>query len=39
MNCIDLRSDTVTIPTKEMKEAFLLASYGDMNRDEDLVVK
>lgn len=38
MKCIDLRSDTVTVPTKEMKKAFLMAEYGDLNRNEDPVV-
>ncbi|XMB72843.1 low-specificity L-threonine aldolase [Mycoplasmatota bacterium WC30] len=47
MNFIDLRSDTVTRPTKEMREAMVIAAVGDdvfsddptVNELEDLVAK
>ena len=39
MRCIDLRSDTVTKPTKEMREAFLTAEVGDDVYDDDPTVK
>ena len=39
MRCIDLRSDTVTKPTKEMREAFLDAEVGDDVYGDDPTVK
>ena len=35
MNCIDLRSDTVTVPTQEMREAIKTAEVGDDVYKED----
>ncbi|KAF2956328.1 low-specificity L-threonine aldolase [Marinitoga sp. 38H-ov] len=39
MNFIDLRSDTVTVPTEEMRKAMYEAEVGDDVYDEDLTVK
>ena len=39
MRYVDLRSDTVTKPTKEMREAFLLAEVGDDVYDDDPTIK
>jgi threonine aldolase len=35
MEYIDLRSDTVTHPTKEMRDSILTAEYGDWAYGED----
>ena len=39
MPTIDLRSDTVTLPTEEMREAMLRAELGDDSRDGDPTVR
>jgi len=39
MNIIDLRSDTVTLPTKEMMDAIQNAKLGDDVLEDDFVVK
>lgn len=39
MEYIDLRSDTVTLPTQEMREAMLTAEVGDDVYEEDPTVK
>ena len=39
MRCIDLRSDTVTKPTKEMREAFFNAQVGDDVYEDDPTIK
>ena len=39
MRYIDLRSDTVTKPTKEMREAFFSAEVGDDVYDDDPTIK
>ena len=39
MRYIDLRSDTVTKPTREMREAFLNAEVGDDVYDDDPTIK
>src|SRR5256714_8855904 len=36
---IDLRSDTVTLPTEEMREAMARAELGDDSRDRDPTVR
>src|SRR3954454_19721192 len=36
---IDLRSDTVTLPTEEMREAMLRAGLGDDSREGDPTVR
>src|SRR5436305_15333926 len=36
---IDLRSDTVTLPTEEMREAMLRAELGDDSREGDPTVR
>src|ERR1700745_3271825 len=36
---IDLRSDTLTLPTEEMREAMLRAELGDDARDGDPTVR
>ena len=36
---IDLRSDTVTLPTEEMREAMHRAELGDDSRDGDPTVR
>src|SRR5579875_3388094 len=36
---IDLRSDTVTLPTEEMRQAMLGAELGDDSRDGDPTVR
>lgn len=39
MRTVDLRSDTVTLPTKEMLDAILVAELGDDIHEEDETVK
>jgi len=39
MDCIDLRSDTVTVPTPEMRTAMANAVVGDDVYGEDPTVK
>ena len=36
---IDLRSDTLTLPTEEMREAMRRAEVGDDSRDGDPTVR
>jgi threonine aldolase len=39
MEYIELRSDTVTLLTQEMRESMLTSPYGDWNYGEDPTVK
>ena len=38
MKFIDIRSDTVTIPTIAMKKVFLESDYGDVTKGDDPVL-
>jgi threonine aldolase len=39
LSLIDLRSDTVTLPTERMREAMASAPLGDDSRDGDPTVR